>query len=640
MEEDTTFCDDERAIELSSIEAIFPEIVIDPSSKFKASLDIPVSPASPLKVLFQRPQTSLPSHPGDGKATDSQNGENTTQLDAEEPVPSYLSHLPPLRLDIDLPDGYPALKPPNFAITTHPDWLPPSRVAELIADGKRLWEECGKDLVVFAYIDHLQQLAEKSFELSSDPEKLVTLSRDLKIALMDFDMEAKKDKFDQETFECGVCLEPKKGANCHRMLLCSHVFCVPCLQGFYNSCIKEGDVDNVKCLAPDCGKDDDKNNQGENGEQVTPTRQKKKDRTLNPSELLQIPLEQEVVQRYVHLKRKRKLESDRTTVYCPRQWCQGAARSKRHPKPQDPINDDLEISEDEDEDNKAAPFDPLGTEDQLPPMSERLCICEDCGYAFCSVCKKGWHGELAFCYPRRAQELSAADKASEEYIKTYTAPCPTCDARCQKAMGCNHMICFKCNTHFCYLCSSWLFESNPYSHFNDPEGGCYMRLWELEEGHDSGPGAAPDWDRAAMEFQNEDSDEDGEDLEWEIARDDTDNRRNQRPPAPPAPPPARHRPPPPAPAPPAPPPANAVRPHRRGPDNGRQDDAAVRAAAAERQVQVRAIAEARVQQNGNHNNNVRNAQAGPRPNAGLQRFLHLVQNDQEDEWDSDELDDY
>ncbi|KAI6083405.1 hypothetical protein F4821DRAFT_194125 [Hypoxylon rubiginosum] len=41
----------------------------------------------------------------------------------------------------------------------------------------------------------------------------------------------------QETFDCGICLDPKKGAACHQMLDCNHVFCVQCLQDFYNNAI-------------------------------------------------------------------------------------------------------------------------------------------------------------------------------------------------------------------------------------------------------------------------------------------------------------------------------------------------------------------------------------------------------------------
>lgn len=252
------------------------------------------------------------------------------------------------------------------------------------------------------------------------------------------------------------------------------MFCVACLQDFFNTCITEGDVSNVSCMTPNCGRDPKPDLAVEVGRKRK--RRRQKDRTLQPSELLQIPLDQEIVQRYIKLKRKAKLESDRTTVYCPRQWCQGPARSKQSENPEDGSSD----SESESEEPRA--YDPNAHEETLPPPAERLAICEDCTFAFCKVCKASWHGEFYSCFPRKQTELTAEELATAAYMQFHTTPCPTCDARCQKTMGCNHMICFKCNSHFCYLCSSWLDQDNPYEHFNTRAKACYMRLWELEAG--------------------------------------------------------------------------------------------------------------------------------------------------------------
>lgn len=55
------------------------------------------------------------------------------------------------------------------------------------------------------------------------------------------------------------------------------------------------------------------------------------------------------------------------------------------------------------------------------------------------------------------------------------------------------MVCSRCNTHFCYLCSAWLDPANPYRHYNSPSrGSCHMRLWEFEngDGNDVGLGFA------------------------------------------------------------------------------------------------------------------------------------------------------
>lgn len=644
--------EDDRSIELSSIAAIYPEIWIDPSSPFKASLDLPVTPSTPLKVRFQQlsdggPPPPLPTPPTSLESSDtglgsgSKDGVDTLAGDTAPDV-HELSHLPPLTLEIELPEGYPSAKPPIFNISTDPPWLSTSHISKLLDDGRKLWEECGKDLVVYTYIDHLQQLAENVFNIAGTPGEEVQLPRSLKIALLDFDIKAKREKFEQETFECGVCLEPKKGANCHRMLLCSHVFCVPCLQDFYNTCITEGDVENVKCLAPDCCKEPKPKPASEQVDPSSKGRKKKKqDRTLSPSELLQIPLDQETVQRYVFLKRKKKLEADKTTVYCPRKWCQGAARWKRHPKPANAITDDLDGSDDEADDSTA--FDPMGEESQLPPVADRVAICEDCNYAFCVVCKKGWHGELVRCFPRREAELSAEEKATEEYLRLYTTPCPTCNAPCQKRMGCNHMKCFKCDTHFCYLCSSWLAEDNPYRHFNDINSKCYNRLWDLEGGDGIDPEGAealhqiPD-DLLEFEVSEEDDEDDIDDDNpaWEFGDDSDDDDDFDR----------RRGPPPPAPAPPRViPPVDGAHPNRGRNANGL--DAAGRAAAAERQAQTRAMAQVRDRpaareadprppQRAGQNGAAQPQQGQER--RGLQRFLDLVQNDQEDEWDSDELD--
>jgi E3 ubiquitin-protein ligase RNF14 len=269
------------------------------------------------------------------------------------------------------------------------------------------------------------------------------------------------------------------------MLDCGHVFCVACLQDFYNNAITEGHVATVRCLTPNCAK--------EREEAVSPAgRKRKKPRTfINPSELLQIPLDQAMVQRYVTLKYKVELESDKNTIYCPRQWCNGAARSKKHKKPQGlelaEASDDSASGDDDDDDDDQDHPEGEGKSKPYKPAEVLLAICEECTFAFCSRCFQSWHGEFFRCNPPR-DKLSAEELASLEYMKMHTTPCPSCGTSAQKTHGCNHMTCFYCHTHFCYLCSAWLDPKYPYSHFNNPAGGCYMRLWEMEEGdgHDVG----------------------------------------------------------------------------------------------------------------------------------------------------------
>lgn len=68
--------EDERSLELSTISAIYPELLRDPSDPFSATIDIPVEPVRPVFVCF--PPTSDGVQPGlpippesDGKVSDS-----------------------------------------------------------------------------------------------------------------------------------------------------------------------------------------------------------------------------------------------------------------------------------------------------------------------------------------------------------------------------------------------------------------------------------------------------------------------------------------------------------------------------------------------------------------------------------------
>ncbi|KAK5993278.1 E3 ubiquitin-protein ligase itt1-like protein [Cladobotryum mycophilum] len=479
--------DDARVIELETLEAIYPELRRLDAPAFTFELELPVAPAAPVTVLF--PAASSEQMGVQEAAAGNKTTVNGTTLGMMEDS-LKVAHLPPLSLRIALLDGYPATCAPLVTISTTPQWLSSETVKRLEDEAPRLWEEMGRDLIAYTYIDHVQRAADDVFGAIT-PEGNLEVDPEHKLAVLDYDIKAKRTAFEKETFECGVCLDPKKGSKCHKMLDCDHIFCLQCLQGFYNDAIQEGNLSTVRCLAPNCAKERADAAKAVAGRS---TGQARKSKTfINPSELLQIGLSEEKVRRYVNLKYKTELESDKDTIYCPRQWCNGAARSKKHKKPSG-----LEFAETSDSDNddvenekgkkkKPAKFN----------TADLLCVCEDCGLAFCSRCFQSWHGEFFHCAPRRENgELTEEDKASLEYLKLHTSPCPTCNAPAQKTHGCNHMICSRCDTHFCYLCSAWLDPANPYQHYNQQPNGkvtsCYMRLWELEggDGDDVGPGFA------------------------------------------------------------------------------------------------------------------------------------------------------
>jgi E3 ubiquitin-protein ligase RNF14 len=111
-------------------------------------------------------------------------------------------------------------------------WLPEAIQATLADEARILWEEYEGMAILFTYISSLQERAETAFGLEE-----LTLPSSMRQELVVYSQRMKKVLFDKETFDCEVCLEPKKGSACYKMARCGHVFCVSCLQDYYNSCI-------------------------------------------------------------------------------------------------------------------------------------------------------------------------------------------------------------------------------------------------------------------------------------------------------------------------------------------------------------------------------------------------------------------
>ena len=434
---------DDRATELETLEAIYGDSFVA-GNACTGCVEVPVALQIPLRVL----------------CNDERGGNDT------------VSYLPPLRVQFELPGTYPARSAPIVRLEV--DWLPKDNVQSLEKHVQTLWEEYGRAQVMYAYISYVQEASETAFGLDS-----LGVDNTLFSQLLQYDQDAKLNAFQKGTYECGVCLDPKKGTMCHQMEACSHVFCVECLQGYYNNAILTGNINDVKCPAFDC----------ETGDKRTQRAQ-----LVTPRELLRIPIERPAVRRYVNLRRKKKLESDKSTIWCPRQWCQGAMRGNNYPRSDVPL-EDMGVVYEED----ATPVVPVIQDSEEMDEKEaeaiaerrllasRLQICEDCSYAFCRLCRHTWHGDFFDCrarvnIPSERTILEKEEEASLEFIRQNTTKCPKCETPVQKSEACNHMTCVQCRTHFCYLCSTFLNPFHPYDHFNLRGSFCYQRLWEGQNG--------------------------------------------------------------------------------------------------------------------------------------------------------------
>lgn len=209
--------EDERALELSTIAAIYPELRIEPGglSAFSATLEICVEPVTPLLIRFPTADGAPPVGlltPPDSVSAGSEPVNAISQNDHAQDI-HRLSHLPSLNIHFSLPDGYPAKKPPVVHLESQFSWLPKSKTQELCGSAQSTWEDMGRDQMLFSYIDHVREAAEEGFGLVGSEAQALDISADLKVALLDYDLKARRAKFEHETFECGICLG---GWNGHR----------------------------------------------------------------------------------------------------------------------------------------------------------------------------------------------------------------------------------------------------------------------------------------------------------------------------------------------------------------------------------------------------------------------------------------
>lgn len=119
------------------------------------------------------------------------------------------------------------------------------------------------DVSTFVMVDEITMaLQDRSF--LPDPIKLrdryffeaeeVIVRNSLQAQLVTHDRLIRYSTFSKESFDCGICLETKKGAGCSRIRSCGHVFCIECLHSFFELNIREGLVKNVCCADMECVK--------------------------------------------------------------------------------------------------------------------------------------------------------------------------------------------------------------------------------------------------------------------------------------------------------------------------------------------------------------------------------------------------
>lgn len=305
------------------------------------------------------------------------------------------------------------------------------------------------------------------------------------------DMICRRKEFEGERFGCGICLEEKRGTRCWRIGACRHVFCQDCLSDYLSSMIREGYHRQASaCPDPECvearAKADATVDVIIDGGADTkdPERSKETPRqsdvvgAIEEAELVKL-VGQALADRLHELQDRAAASTDPRSGYCPRPACGRLVRG-----------------------------DPKDVGTAYEAM--RQCAC---GYTYCQFCDKAWHGRnhcdtgsshaLVEAYKtccssgyhekRREMELKYGranlermvrmfdeEQRNKAWLESNSQSCPLCEIRINRSHGCAHMTCKRCNTHFCYRCGTRLDPAQPYRHFNTPGQPCYMRLFELE----------------------------------------------------------------------------------------------------------------------------------------------------------------
>ncbi|KZT10391.1 uncharacterized protein LAESUDRAFT_423546 [Laetiporus sulphureus 93-53] len=94
--------------------------------------------------------------------------------------------------------------------------------------------------------------------------------------------------------------------------------------------------------------------------------------------------------------------------------------------------------------------------------------CPSCLVRICPFCHVQYH-EGSSCQDREAEDR----KLFEEWKKGRDVKdCPSCKAPIERAAGCNHMTCTRCNTHICWAClATFSTGEEVYDHMHNLHGG-------------------------------------------------------------------------------------------------------------------------------------------------------------------------
>ncbi|XP_021454817.2 E3 ubiquitin-protein ligase RNF14 isoform X1 [Oncorhynchus mykiss] len=416
-----------------------------------------------------------------------------------------ISFLPPLVLTFDLPLDYPSTSSPKFILSCM--WLSHSQLSAVCKHLDEIWEDTVGSVVLFYWVQFLRDdlldflnirppleipvndqgqatpstegseagdsqgepegiVVETSDEaaVSLDPRALSMLATDTDLLVHLLDYDERQRLRVFEGQAYDCGICFMSKLGCSQYRECGHIYCNECMSEYFTVQIRDGNVRGLTCPEPECSS------------------------TATPSQVKRL-VGEELFTRYDRLLLQSTLDRMADVIYCARKAC-------------------------------VAPV-------VLEPDTTAA-LCPSCRYAFCTICRKTYHG-TSYCKLRANTLLaSGSDSAAEssyagvpqteaglqglweDYAsgseerrmfleKRYgkhilntvveeslsegwkgqnSKKCPSCRANIQKTGGCNKMACFTCGQYFCWVCLSILDKNNPYKHYENPNTTCYNATFD------------------------------------------------------------------------------------------------------------------------------------------------------------------
>lgn len=319
-----------------------------------------------------------------------------------------MEYLPPLVLEILMPETYPSITPPLFKILKNEFY---SNCEDVIAEKLKneLWEPgvtCMFELQAYIQWGFIEDYM-KQKELTQ--LKCMASTKDEYNDIMALKRESFINKLSKEEKTCMICYESYFGNGFYVFSNCSHYFCTRCIKEYCKNLIENGNIVGLICPDLSCKK------------QIW-------------EEDIQQLVTEELYGKYIRFDLYNQVNADENLTWCPVTECGGVAKIKGG-------NMFGECTE----------------------CEFRFCLTCNLFYHSGKRCPVLSIGAATFKRMSKADQVKfIADHLNELYIKKYSKNCPHCAASIAKIDGCNKMVCYKCGKYFCW---AWNKGILGYEHF-------------------------------------------------------------------------------------------------------------------------------------------------------------------------------